>query len=308
MWSVTVINLLAPIFLVIALGAALQRGGMLGRDLVAGINRLLYWVGLPAAVLHAMVDVGAGEREVGPLLLVLVAATLVNAGLSWLTAGKVGISPACRGTYVQAAFRGNLSFVALPLLLTVPGVPLGPAMLAFAPMVILHNTLTVVVLSISQTGMSGDGWRRVGAVIVRNPIIIASAVGALWAALGWSWPTALGATLQALGRMALPLALLCVGAALMMVPVGGNRRHAGWAAAHKVVLSPVLGYVGGRLLGLDDATMLVLLICLACPTASISYTMAQQMGGDEGLAATAVVYSAVASAVSLGVVIAVFAL
>jgi hypothetical protein len=35
--------------------------------------------------------------------------------------------------------------------------------------------------------------------------------------------------------------------------------------------------------------------------------MAKQMGGDEALAATAVVYGAVASAVSLGVVIAVFA-
>ena len=303
----TVINLLAPIFLVIALGAGLQRGGMMTAELIVGVNKLLYWVGLPAAVFHTLVSAGSGGTGFGGLLIALVGATLITAAIGWTSAPLAGISAAGRGTFVQAAFRGNLSFIALPLLLTVPGVPLAQAMWAVAPMIILNNALTVVVLAVSQSRGQGNLVTTTALQIGQNPIIIAAVGGMVFSQLGWDIPEAIGTTLQALGRMSLPLALLCIGAALMTVPASGNRAQAGLAAIYKVALSPIIGYGLGRWLGLDDAAMLALLICLACPTAAISYTVAKQMGGDEALAATAVVLSAVASAISLGVVIAVFA-
>ncbi|MBT5903768.1 MAG: AEC family transporter [Opitutaceae bacterium] len=303
----TVINLLAPIFLVIALGAGLQRGGMMSAELVAGVNKLLFWVGLPAAVFHTLVEAGGSGSGFGGLLIAMAGATLIVAALGWFAGPLMGIKSRSRGTFVQAAFRGNLSFIALPLLLTVPGVPLAKAMWAVAPMIILNNALTVVVLAASQTKTGGSAAATIAKQVFRNPIIIAAIGGIVFSIMGWGLPVAISTTLQALGRMSLPLALLCIGAALMTVPVSGNRAQAGMAAVHKVVLSPVMGYVLGRWLGLDNAAMLALLICLACPTAAISYTMAKQMGGDEALAATAVVYSAVASAISLAVVIAMFA-
>ena len=304
---VTVINLLAPIFLVIALGAGLQRGGMMSAELVAGVNKLLFWVGLPAAVFHTLVETGSSSAGFGGLLGAIMGATLIVAALGWFVGPVIGITPQARGTFVQAAFRGNLSFIALPLLLTVPGVPLGKTMWAVAPMIILNNALTVVVLAASQAKAGRSIMATIAKQVCLNPIIIAAVGGISFSVLGWGLPVAISTTLEALGRMSLPLALLCIGAALMTVPVSGNRAQAGMAAMHKVVLTPVMGYILGRWLGLDDAAMLALLICLACPTAAISYTMAKQMGGDEALAATAVVYGAVASAVSLGVVIAVFA-
>jgi malate permease and related proteins len=305
---VTVFNLLAPIFLVIGLGAALQKGGLITRDLVGGMTKLLYWVGLPAAVFYAMVEADLRGGGTGPLLLAMAGATIFNAALSWWGAPRWGIANRSRGTFVQASFRGNLSFVALPLLLTVPGIPLGKAMLAFAPMVILHNAATVAVLASSQARSGRNLAVKTLIEIGRNPIILSAAGGLIYGLLGGSLPVSIDRTLGALAQMALPLALLCIGATLVSVPLKGNRGHALLAAGHKVVLSPLIGYAMGRGLGLDDAAMLVLLICLACPTAAISYTMAKQMGGDEGLAASAVVFSALGSMISLSVVIAVFAL
>lgn len=304
---VTVFNLLAPIFLVIGLGAVLQKGGMLTRELVGGMTKLLYWVGLPAAVFYAMVSADLRGGGIGPLMVALAGTTLFNAGLSWFLAPMFGVSNRSRGTYVQAAFRGNLSFVALPLLLTIPGIPLGKAMLAFAPMVILHNAVTVIFLAISQEGTDRRfGWSTL-VEIIRNPIIVSAVVGLGYGLAGGGLPVAADRTLGALAQMALPLALLCIGATLVSVPLKGNRKHAIFAASQKVLLAPMLGFLVGRWLGLDDAAMLILLICLSCPTAAISYTMAKQMGGDEGLAASAVVFSAIGSMVSLSVVIALFA-
>lgn len=304
---VTVFNLLAPIFLVIGLGSVLQKGGMLTRDLVSGMTKLLYWVGIPAAVFHAMVTADLRGGGIGPLMLALVGTTLFNAILSWFLAPYFGVPSRSRGTYVQAAFRGNLSFIGLPLLLTVPGIPLGNAMLAFAPMVILHNAVTVVFLALSQEGASRRfGWSMV-VEIIRNPIILAAAAGLAYSLTGGGLPVAADRTLGALAQMALPLALLCIGATLVSVPLKGNRGYAALAAGHKILLAPLMGFAVGRWLGLDDGAMLILLICLSCPTASISYTMAKQMGGDEGLAASAVVYSALGSMISLSAVIALFA-
>jgi predicted permease len=281
---------------------------MLSRDLVEGITRLLYWVGLPAAVFHAMIKANLTGAGVGPLLFALMGVTVISAAWSWWLAPRLGINTADRGTFVQASFRGNLSFIALPLLLTVPGVVLGPAMLAFAPMVIIYNALAVLVLAISRGGDLQQAWRTTIIEIMRNPIMIAASGGLLYNLWIGDLPLAAERSLGALAQMALPLALLCIGATLTGVPIKGRRRSAMWAAAHKVILCPALGFLLGRAMGLDDGNMLILLICLAVPTASISYTMAKRMGGDEVLAASAVVYSALASMVSLSVVIAIFAL
>ena len=301
-----VVNLLAPIFLIIALGSGLHRAGMLPQPLVAGINKILYWIGLPAAVFYNLVIAEPATGGVGALLGVMAGATLINALLSWLEAPALGIAPGNRGTFVQAAFRGNLSFVALPLLLTVPGVPIGQTMLAFAPMLIVHNALAVLVLLASHHESGWRAWGPIGREILRNPIILAAVAGAIFQAMRWPVPMAITTTLGSLSKMSLPLALLCIGATLMSVPVRGNQRLAAVAAGHKVVLSPLIGYALGRWVGLSEPAMLALLLCLACPTAAISYTMVKQMGGDEGLAATSVVYASLGSAVSLAVVIALF--
>ena len=302
-----VINLLAPLFLIIALGAWLQRGGMLGLPVVEGLNRLLYWVGLPAAVFHALVVSQSSGQGAGSLLVVMLVATSITAALAWWGGPFLGVKPFARGTFTQGAFRSNLSFIALPLLLSVPGVPIGRTMLTFAPMLVLNNAVTVWVLLASQQRSGPSMLRSIGKGIVSNPIIIASLAGLAARLLGWTPPEAIATTLQSLGRMALPLALLCIGAALMTVPVKGNRRLPIIAATLKVVVSPLIGYGLGLLVGLDGPAMLALLICLACPTAAVSHTMVKQMGGDEGMAASTVVYASLASAVALAGVIAVFA-
>lgn len=303
----TVLNLLAPIFLIIALGAVLQRRGMMSGELISGMNRLLYWVGLPAAVFHALAASEATSARFGALFAVMAGATVVNAVWSWIEAPWLGVAQASRGTFVQAAFRGNLSFVALPLLLSVPGVPVGPALLAFAPMLVIYNGGSVLVLLASREERGWKMWGPVAKGFVTNPIIVAAIVGAAVHAIGWAPPVAAMTTLQALARMALPLALLCVGATLMTVPVRGNRHLPAMASVNKIIVGPVLGYLFGRWAGLDDGAMLAALICLACPSASISVALVKEMGGDEALAATAIVYSAVASVVALASVIAVFA-
>ena len=73
-----------------------------------------------------------------------------------------------------------------------------------------------------------------------------------------------------------------------------------------VAISPALGWLPGRALGLGAVELKAVLIFLATPSAVISYTMAAEMKGDERLAAGAIVLSTLTSLVALAVIVGVF--
>jgi predicted permease len=303
-----ILELLMPVFLLIALGAALQRGGFFGAGVVTGLNRLSYWVALPALIFSGLANASdsAADTRTGYLLAVMMGTTVLVAGLGWLIAGLLGMPWSGRGTFTQAFFRGNLAFVALPILLHLPGVPPTVVMLMLAPMMLLYNVLSVTALVASREGVRLGAGRALAAEWIRNPIILASVAGGLCHWQGWSLPTVLDGTLGQLGKMAVPLALVTIGAVLLTLPIGAaqSRAWAVGAVAGKVVISPLVGVAVAWGLGLAGVERTVLLVLLACPTAVISYSMAGQLGGDEGLAAQVVVGSTLASAASLGLILA----
>jgi len=78
------------------------------------------------------------------------------------------------------------------------------------------------------------------------------------------------------------------------------------AALVKTAVSPALGWVAGRWLGLGAAELKVLLILMAAPTAVVSYTVALELKGDEALASGSIVLSVLTSIVTLAVIVGAF--
>jgi len=87
-----VFNSLAPIFLIIGLGALLSRIGCLTPPLVAGANAFAYWIALPALLFRetatAQVNL-AGHWDAF--------AVLLGGMLVCVAAGYLAASSACRG-------------------------------------------------------------------------------------------------------------------------------------------------------------------------------------------------------------------
>ena len=297
------LTLLFPFFLTLALGAALERGGFFAPGFMAGVNKLTYWVGLPILVWVSLTQAEHGDAGTGRLLTGLVLGTLASLALAWAAARLLGIKAEGVGTWMQAAFRGNLTFVGLPIVLTLPGIPRTAAVLAMAPMLLLYNGAAVAMLLASRRQEA----HRMGVLIVRelvrNPIIVASLAGGLFYYCDWRVWSPVDQALTLVSRMAVPLALLCIGSALVTTPIRGNRRAVFAAALFKTVISPLLGLAVSRLLSLDPGETRVVLLLMACPTAAISYTMVRQLGGDEAVAASAIVASTVLSAVVLPVIL-----
>ena len=294
---------LLPLLLVIALGAFLEWRRFFAPGFIAGANRLTYWVALPVVVLHSLATAEHAETDVQGLLIVLIGATFAGVALAWLVARAIGVEGASVGTWVQAAFRGNLTFVGLPLLLMLPDVPRTAAILALGPLLVAFNGLSVVLLLASRERSDQPAWRLALRELARNPIILASILGVSLYLLNVPIWVPLERTLAQVGRMAVPLALLSIGSALVATPLRGNVRLAVLAACFKSVISPLIGLGLARLLLLDPGATRVVLLLRACPTAGISYTMVRELGGDQAIAAASIVISTGLSAVSLAVIL-----
>lgn len=308
-----VLNALAPTFLIIALGAWMQKSGFVSPGFLREANRITYWLGLPALLFSQLVsslhDAAGAERLLAAMFLTTTAMILVG----YLVGGMLRVPGAVMGTFVQGAFRGNLAFVGLPIVFALPNVPLignltlhEAAVIAVAPTMVLYNVGGVVVLTISQHAF---GPRMIWPVVKQlavTPPLLATLAGIGFVAMGWKLPFAVDRTLNALGEMALPLGLLGIGGSIVTAKLHGALRLPLGSALLKSWASALVGLLAARACGLEGQPVVLVMILAAAPTAIVSYTMALEMKGHGELASTTIALSVVASLVSLAAIVSFF--
>jgi predicted permease len=310
---VKILNTLAPVFLLVALGAVLQRTEFVSVNFLREANRVTYWLGLPALLFSQLA--GSFQEAAGakPMLGAMLTATVLTIVTGYLAAWAMRVPEAAAGTFVQGAFRGNLAFVGLPIIFTLPDAALGAgltvrsaAVITVAPMMVFYNVAAVGVLLVSQHPISWKMVRPFLKQLATTPPLLATIAGVSFALMGWKLPASVDKTFASLGEMALPLGLLGVGGSIVTSRLGGAWRRPLASALVKTVAGPALGWAVGRGLGLGALELKMVMILMACPAAIVSYTMALEMKGDEAIASGAIVLSVVTSLVTLAVIVGAF--
>lgn len=297
-----------PVCLLMALGAALSRSRFLPEAFFEQLNRLGFWVLLPCllfcTIARAPAAAGGAGLRIG---LLLCACSVVVTAAAWLTARLLGLSGPARRSLMQAAMRGNLAYTALPVIIYAFGehaAASAAAAFALAPAIPFYNFWAVVILTRADAparhaAPPGQArlpkplrlFLRAAAAVSSNPLIIGCALGLLCLHAGLQLPGGLFKTLEALGRAALPCALLALGAGLTPERLRASLRPAAAATALKLVGMPAIGFALARAAGIGGENLLVALLFLASPCAVTSYVMADQMGADRDLAGSAIALS-----------------
>jgi predicted permease len=299
-------NTLLPLILLISLGAVLSRIRFLGAQFASDLNKLAFWIALPALLFRSAAGASEATAATWWLLGVMLLGTLLVSLLAWIWSRAVGVPSTGQGTFVQSAFRGNLAFIGIPVLaasvvdapdsIRVPALASGVIVMALT--MAFYNVLAVVVLQASRS-RAGIGTGALVRPIVTNPLLLAGLSGLALALVGVRLPAFLDRTLEVLGGAAVPIALLCIGGSLTMTRFVGRRSWIAWAALFKVAVSPLL--IGGLawLAGLGPIEMRIALVFASTSTAAAAYVMARQMEGDESLASGSIALSTTLSALSL---------
>jgi predicted permease len=306
-----IINTIAPVFVIIALGFALRRSGFLTGDLVKGINRLAYWVGLPALLFYKTATAPEITAAAGKSLVIVLIGTAACMLAAYVVAFIFRTPGKQTGAFVHGAFRGNLTFMGLAVILyafsnadeTTSRTAQTIAVLTIAAMVPIQNLLAVTVLLTARHRLNLSGFVKIAGQVATNPMLLACLTGIAFSLTPWELPVPAGRTLALVGQFALPVALLAIGGTLAEAKFAGRAMLSVIAAVIKVGLAPTLGYLAAVALNASPIETAVALIFLACPTAIASYILTDQLEGDATLASGAIVVSTVLSVVSLSVVL-----
>lgn len=307
------LSVLSPVFVLATLGWTLRATGFLPAAFFTGMNRLVFYVALPCLLFVKIAPpvVGTGQGTAWPITVVVWTALAVCLAAGLVAGWIGGLRGPALGAVLQAAFRGNLAFVGLPVVFyALEGGAPGAgeewariAVLAIGPVIPVYNICSVFVLLGAQERWSWMSAVRVVGHALTNPLVLACLLGVLYSTLALPVPGFLMRAGTALAGMALPLALLSIGASLS----GDRMAKSGWpalmAALIKVTLSPLVGWITAKCLHLGPEQTLMAMIFCACPTAVASYVMAEQFGADADIAAGAVMISTLLSAASLALVI-----
>jgi hypothetical protein len=306
-----VLNSLLPVFLIIALGNLLCHTGFFSDSLAKGLNRLTYWVALPALLLDKVTNASFDSGDVSRISLLLILATIGSVLAGYLAAFILRLNQRSTGAFIQGAARSNNAFIGLPVILySMSG--LSPdietlATVALAPAIVFYNVLSVSVLlahSDRKGRSAGAAVRLFFKQLLTNPLLIACVTGLLFNFYGLHFPEAIQRSLSALGSAALALALLSIGASLSFSGLSNGLSRSIAAGGIKVFIQPLIGLGLALLWKLPPDERQILLIYLACPTAVASYVLADIFDSDRELAAHIVVVSTLLSAVSLSIIIA----
>lgn len=292
----------APVFLLVFLGLLLRRTNLITDEFNQTASGLVFKVTLPLLVFLSLLRTDLTMVFAPGLLAYAILVTLL--GFLWLLWHARRLpSAADRGVFVQGAFRGNLGILALALAGNQYGEP-GMALtsILMAALVVQYNMLSVIALNMWRE-TTGTRWLFMLRDMLRNPLIIAVTLAIPASLWQLSLPGVVMKTADSLASMTLPLALLCVGAALDLKVLRTTSGTALMATAYKLILLPAPMLFGAWLLGYSGMTLGVLFLIFACPTAAASYVMARSMGGNASLAANIIALTTVLGTltISLGV-------
>jgi malonate transporter and related proteins len=293
----------ATIAVVIGLGMLLAHTRVVDASGQRVLSAVAFYLASPALLFVTLLDSDLGR--VFSLNVVAIVAGVVATGAVTIAVarvrrhdvGRTVVATLC-SSYCNA---GNLG---LPIAAYV----LGDAAL-IAP-VLLLQLLVLQPLALTALDVAVSPVRLpLGRVLtrpLRNPITVGSLLGLLVALSGVALPDAVVDPLALVGGMAVPAMLLAYGVSLRLGPLPGRGVAAGelgLAVGLKLLAQPAVAYAAGRLLGLDDASLLAVTVISALPTAQNVFVIATRYDRGVLLARDAIFVSTLGCVpVTVGVV------
>ena len=298
-----------PIFLIVAMGVVLRRLTIFDQGLWNGLEQLGYYVLFPCYLFLTLATADYSSIDIGPVTAVYLGSILLMASLllaAWPLFRARGVGAPQFTSVFQTATRWN-GFVALAIAERIADKP-GVAMVAFLMGAII---IPVNFINIGLLIWFGGGRRDLLTVIrrlVTNPLVFSSMLGVLAGTLDVGIYAPVMGALDLLGRCALGLGLLIVGAGLHVADVLKPRPVILLPAFLKLLAFPALVVGLALVAGLDRTTVMLLGLSASVPTAMNGYLLAKQMGGDAPLYAAISTIQTVAAFFTMPLVLAVIAL
>ena len=282
--------------LVVAAGYVVGRLKILGESALDVLSKAAFFVFSPALLFIVLGDADIGQlfsnllpvsalAVAGSLLVyVVIARALWKRNISQLTVGALASS------YV------NANNIGLPLAVYILGDPAAAAPVLLLQLIVL-TPIALTILDITSSGKVS--LRRILSQPIRNPLIIASAMGVVISALDLRIPEIVHEPLELLGQAAVPTLLFALGLSLAtqrLWDAKDQRPDIALATGIKLVVMPLIAWAAGAFVfELEPAALFTVVILAALPSAQNVFNYAQRYSVAIALARDSVVITTVLS-------------
>lgn len=288
----TIVTLVLPDFLLIALGWALLHWLNYRADFFNTAEKLVYYILFPALLFGSIVRTPINLGEVSILIGATAALMLSGVILAWLARPVLKPQPIVHASLAQCAYRFN-TYIGLSLALSLAGKQ-GQSTMAVIVGCAVPLANVAAVWALAQRHDS-----RILSELLRNPLILATIAGLFCNLTGVPIPGFAMDTLQRLGACAIALGLICVGASLSVQGLGAAAGTMGWMIVVRLLAMPAVAIVIALVLPLAPTEQFMLLLFSTLPTASSAYILAIRMGGDGRSVAATTSLSTMLSALTI---------
>lgn len=295
------LNATVPIFLVMVIGGLLKRQGMLTDQFVSVANKFVFTVALPAKLFLDLAETDIRHNFDVKYIGFCFSVTLISILVIWVLARKLLKDSSEIGAFVQASYRSSAAILGVAFIENIYGNS-GMAPLMMIGAVPLYNVFAVIVLIFENPENKGGGREKIVKAlkgVATNPIILSIAAGMITSLLDIHFPQMINKTINNLGILASPLALIAIGAGFEGRKAIKKLKPTAAASMIKLVVLEMIFLPLAVLLGFRDQKLLALIIMLGSPTTPTAYIMAKNMGGDDVLTSSVVVLTTMLSAVTL---------
>ncbi|ABA89197.1 membrane protein [Syntrophotalea carbinolica DSM 2380] len=289
----TTLNIVLPVFAVIFLGGLLRLKGLIDSAFLRQANRLLYYILLPLLLFYKIGTADFESSFNAKLTLAMIAALSLGALSSYALGSILGCPAEDRGSFSQGAFRGNLAYVGLPIVLSAYGeTGFTRAGLLMGCLVPTINLLSILVLLLPQRHSHPDRtWKLIRDQLLCNPLILGSLAGIVWSLCHLPMPGMAARSLHLITGATLPLALLAIGGAFSLQQLQGDLKQAGLATVYKLAAFPLLNLLMLQLFAVKGMDLGIAVLLSGTPTAAASYVMALEMNSNAQLTSSIIVLS-----------------
>ena len=297
------LNSTLPLFFVMVLGYVLYQKKFLSDGFVAGANKFVFYVALPAQLFRDLGSTDVRATFDGAYVLFCFAVTLGSILTLWALAKLCLKNKSLVGEFVQVCYRSSAAILGSAFLQSIYG-DASMSSLMILGSVPLYNVMAVVILTLespdaAQTGSMAAKLKKSVLGIVTNPILLGIAAGFAWSLLGLPMPAMLNKTLSNVAGLTSPLALLVIGAGFKGRKALGYLRPTAVATVVKLMLLPALFLPLAVHFGFTDEKLVALLVMLGSISTPACYVMAKQMGHEGVLTGSVCVTTTLFSAFSL---------
>jgi hypothetical protein len=286
------IEIVLPVFALVALGRLATWRRLLPPGATAGLTAFVFLFALPPLLFRSVAGaagfgVASAGVFMGVALLIFALGVLVGRKMlreDLATAGVFGLN---------CAF-GNSVMMGVPVIAAAfgrDGVAELLGIIAFHSAVLMPVATATVEAGLHARLSPRRLLRATVLSLLRNPIILAILLGFLWHALLLPMPAPLARLLDLLAGAATPVALFVLGASLPAVPKLSDLRAVALSSAVKNFLMPALVFAAARAAGLSPLAVAVATVTAAMPTGANAFMLASRYGTAAERSASAVLVS-----------------